>query len=47
MKRKELCKIISQSEIASDIYELTVSGELTSEITSPGQFVHIKAASSH
>jgi dihydroorotate dehydrogenase electron transfer subunit len=47
MKRKELCKIISQNEIASDIYELVVTGELTSEIESPGQFVHIKAASSH
>ncbi|XJZ28437.1 dihydroorotate dehydrogenase electron transfer subunit [Bacillota bacterium Lsc_1132] len=42
MKRKELCKIISQKEIAEDIYELTVKGELVNEIHAPGQFVHIK-----
>lgn len=46
MKRKELCKIISQIEIAKDIYELTIAGEFTNEIESPGQFVHIKAADS-
>jgi hypothetical protein len=33
MIRKELCKIISQKEIAEDIYELTVEGELVGQIT--------------
>jgi dihydroorotate dehydrogenase electron transfer subunit len=47
MKRKELCKIISQKEIAKDIFELTVKGELTLDIESPGQFLHIKVANSH
>ncbi|MEH7415462.1 dihydroorotate dehydrogenase electron transfer subunit [Neobacillus drentensis] len=44
MIQKELCKILSQKEIASDIYELTINGELVMQITSPGQFVHIKVS---
>jgi len=44
MIQKELCKILSQKEIASDIYELTINGELVTQITSPGQFVHIKVS---
>jgi dihydroorotate dehydrogenase electron transfer subunit len=44
MIRKELCKIISQKEIAEDIYELTVEGELVGQISSPGQFVHIRVS---
>jgi dihydroorotate dehydrogenase electron transfer subunit len=47
MKRKDLCKVISQKEIAKDIYELTIKGELTLEIEAPGQFLHIKVANSH
>jgi dihydroorotate dehydrogenase electron transfer subunit len=47
MKRKEICDVISQKEIANDIFELTVKGEMTNEIVSPGQFVHIKVAGSH
>lgn len=46
MKRTELCKIISQTQIAKDIFELTISGEFIKEIESPGQFVHIKTAKS-
>jgi dihydroorotate dehydrogenase electron transfer subunit len=44
MIQKELCKILSQNEIASDIYELTINGQLVTQITSPGQFVHIKVS---
>ena len=44
MIQKELCKILSQKEIASDIYELTIEGELVAQITEPGQFVHIKVS---
>jgi len=44
MIQKELCKILSQNEIASDIYELTIEGELVTQITEPGQFVHIKVS---
>ncbi|WP_026566403.1 dihydroorotate dehydrogenase electron transfer subunit [Bacillus sp. UNC41MFS5] len=44
MIQKELCKVISQKEIATDIYELTIEGELVTQITEPGQFVHIKVS---
>lgn len=44
MIRKELCKISSQKEIATDIYELTVRGDLVDQINSPGQFVHIRVS---
>jgi dihydroorotate dehydrogenase electron transfer subunit len=44
MIRKELCKISDQKEIAADIYEFTVTGELVSEISAPGQFVHIRVS---
>jgi len=44
MIRKELCKISSQQEIAADIYELTVQGELVEQISAPGQFVHIRVS---
>lgn len=47
MKRKEICEVISQQEIAADIFELTIKGEMTKDIESPGQFVHIKVAGSH
>jgi dihydroorotate dehydrogenase electron transfer subunit len=46
MIQKELGKIISQREIAADIYELTVEANLVNEITEPGQFVHIRVANS-
>lgn len=45
MIKKELGKIISQTEIATNIYELTVSAQLTCEIAAPGQFVHIRVSS--
>ncbi|WP_312469237.1 dihydroorotate dehydrogenase electron transfer subunit [Neobacillus sp.] len=44
MIQKELCPIISQTEIAEDIFELTVKAGLVSQIKAPGQFVHIRAA---
>ncbi|HEY2420490.1 MAG TPA: dihydroorotate dehydrogenase electron transfer subunit [Neobacillus sp.] len=42
MIRKEICKIISQIEIAKDIYKLTVAAKLVNDISKPGQFVHIR-----
>ncbi|MFF2445911.1 dihydroorotate dehydrogenase electron transfer subunit [Neobacillus sp. NPDC058068] len=44
MIQKEFCPIISQTEIAEDIFELTVKAGLASQIKQPGQFVHIKVA---
>jgi dihydroorotate dehydrogenase electron transfer subunit len=46
MKRKEICKVITQKELAEDIFELTISGEFINDIESPGQFVHIKVTNS-
>jgi dihydroorotate dehydrogenase electron transfer subunit len=42
MIRKELGTVISQKEIAPDIFELTLQAQLVSEIQAPGQFVHIR-----
>ncbi|MFC5734907.1 dihydroorotate dehydrogenase electron transfer subunit [Cytobacillus gottheilii] len=42
MIKQELCTVVSQSQIAKDIYELTLSGELVREMNEPGQFVHLK-----
>ena len=44
MIQKEVCKVISQREIAESIYEITLQGELTSEMGEPGQFVHLKVS---
>ena len=44
MIKKEICKIISQSEIAKEIYELTVKAEFVHEINAPGQFVHLRVS---
>lgn len=43
MIKNEEMKVVSQREIAKSIYELTLKGELVSEMNQPGQFVHIKA----
>lgn len=36
----------SQQQIAKNIFEMKLSGKLVGEITSPGQFVHIRVADS-
>ncbi|MFY4773806.1 dihydroorotate dehydrogenase electron transfer subunit [Metabacillus sp. RGM 3146] len=36
--------VVSHSEIALNIYELRLRGELVSNITNPGQFVHVKVS---
>jgi dihydroorotate dehydrogenase electron transfer subunit len=46
MIKKEMCAIISHKEITESIYEMTIKGELSKEIASPGQFVHIKVTES-
>jgi len=42
--KNELCTIVSQKEIAENIYELTLQGELVQSMNEPGQFVHIKVS---
>ena len=39
-------KVTSQRQIAHHIFEMTLAGKLVGEITSPGQFVHIRVADS-
>lgn len=43
----EQCSIVSQREIADNIYELILRGELSSQMNEPGQFVHVKVASGY
>lgn len=42
MIKNELCTVVNQTEIAENIMELTLRGELVHEMNEPGQFVHIK-----
>ncbi|MDQ0270304.1 dihydroorotate dehydrogenase electron transfer subunit [Cytobacillus purgationiresistens] len=44
MIKQEMCEVISQSQIASHIYKLTLRGGLVHEMDEPGQFVHLKIA---
>ncbi|WP_102271520.1 dihydroorotate dehydrogenase electron transfer subunit [Cytobacillus massiliigabonensis] len=44
MIKKELCQIVSQVEIAENIFKLTLQGELVREMNEPGQFVHLKVS---
>lgn len=40
-------QILSNKEIAKDIYEMVLSGEIVSMIKSSGQFLHLKMPSEH
>ncbi|WP_028398944.1 dihydroorotate dehydrogenase electron transfer subunit [Ectobacillus panaciterrae] len=44
MIQKEMMTVVSQKEIAHNIYELVLQGSLVQEMSEPGQFVHIKVA---
>ena len=46
MIRKELCKIIHQTEIAKTIFELTVKGEFVNEIKAPDSLCIFKVCNS-
>jgi dihydroorotate dehydrogenase electron transfer subunit len=46
MIKNEKLSVVSQKEIAKHIFELTLKGELVSEMKNPGQFVHIKVSES-
>lgn len=45
MIRQEKMKVVKQVSIATNIFELTLQGELVQEMT-PGQFVHVKVSDS-
>lgn len=42
VQRQGLLKIVSHREIADKIFEIVLEGELTKQMTTPGQFVHVK-----
>lgn len=42
MIKKETMKVLAHKELAPSIFELTLEGELVSEMNQPGQFVQIK-----
>lgn len=44
MIKNELCTVISQKEIAENIFELTLQGELVQSMNEPGQFIHLKVS---
>ncbi len=46
MIKQEKMAIVSQTEIAKNIFELTVTGSLVQEMNEPGQFVHVRVADS-
>jgi dihydroorotate dehydrogenase electron transfer subunit len=46
MIKQERMQVVEQKQIARHIFELTVQGGLTSEMTAPGQFVHVRVADS-
>lgn len=47
MIRQERMRIVKQKEIAQNIFELTLIGKLVQDMTSPGQFVHIRVSDSY
>ncbi|MEH7382459.1 dihydroorotate dehydrogenase electron transfer subunit [Bacillus sp. JJ1533] len=44
MMKKEQMKVVSHTQIAEDIFELTLEGALVQEMGEPGQFVHVKVS---
>ncbi len=44
MIKKELMVVTKHEKIAEHIYQLTLQGELVSEMGNPGQFVHLKVS---
>jgi dihydroorotate dehydrogenase electron transfer subunit len=41
--KQEMMTIVSQVQLAPRIYEMTLTGQLVKEMTTPGQFIHILA----
>ena len=40
--KQEMMTIVRQQELAPRIYELVLTGELVKEMSTPGQFLHIR-----
>ncbi|WP_414053083.1 dihydroorotate dehydrogenase electron transfer subunit [Macrococcus animalis] len=46
MTMQEEMRVVSQRNIARNIYEIVLVGQITKEMTTPGQFVHIRVGDS-
>ncbi|GAE29180.1 dihydroorotate dehydrogenase electron transfer subunit [Halalkalibacter hemicellulosilyticusJCM 9152] len=46
MMKKELVTVQSQRPLTSNVYELVCSGSLVNEMTTPGQFLHLRVSNS-
>ncbi|WP_414048186.1 dihydroorotate dehydrogenase electron transfer subunit [Macrococcus equi] len=46
MTMQEEMRVVSQRSIARNIYEIVLEGQITKEMTTPGQFVHIRVGNS-
>ncbi|MCK0470692.1 dihydroorotate dehydrogenase electron transfer subunit [Halalkalibacter sp. APA_J-10(15)] len=46
MMKKEIVTVQSQRPLTSNVYELVCSGSLVNEMTTPGQFLHLRVSSS-
>ena len=44
MIRQEQMKVVKQKTLAKNIFEMTMAGDLVSEMGEPGQFVHIRVS---
>ncbi|MBO0994312.1 dihydroorotate dehydrogenase electron transfer subunit [Bacillus sp. SD088] len=42
MIQQEMMRVVSQQEIASNIFELSLEGAMVKQMSQPGQFVHIR-----
>ena len=40
----EICTVVSQKEIAANIFELILERNITEQMNQPGQFVHVKVS---
>jgi len=47
MIRQERMRVIKHKEIAHNIFEMTLIGQLVHDMKSPGQFVHIRVSDSY
>lgn len=44
MIRQEQMQVVKQSAIATNIFELTLTGQLVLDMKQPGQFVHLRVS---
>ncbi|MCJ7839582.1 dihydroorotate dehydrogenase electron transfer subunit [Lederbergia sp. NSJ-179] len=45
MIQQEMMRVVSQKQLAKDIYELVLEGDMVNQMNQPGQFVHVRTNS--